>query len=44
MNAVISETIKVTKLGVGKQILEIPALRNFVSAKCYAHSKPKTRL
>jgi len=37
MNAAISETIKDAILGLGMQILEIPAQRNFV---CHAHSTP----
>jgi len=46
MNAVISETIKAAVLGLGRQILEIPAQRKFVSSVCHAHCNshkpPKT--
>jgi len=46
MNAVISETIQATILGLVMQIPEIPAQRKFVSAECHAHSNahkpPKT--
>jgi len=38
MNAVISETIKATILGLGMQISEIPEQRKFVSEMCHAHS------
>jgi len=42
MNAEISETIQATILGLGMQILEIPAQRKFVSAMCHAHKPPET--
>jgi len=46
MNAEISESMRVTKLGLGTQIPEIPAQRKFVSVECHAHSNahkpPKT--
>jgi len=46
MNAEISETMRVTILGLGTQIPEIPAQRKFVSVECHAHSNahkpPKT--
>jgi len=32
MNAVISEAIKPSKLGLGMHVLEIPAQRTFISA------------
>jgi len=38
MNAEISETIRVTILGLGMQIPEIPAERMFVSEMCHAYS------
>jgi len=46
MNAEISKTMRVTILGLGTQIPEIPAQRKFVSVECHAHSNahkpPKT--
>jgi len=46
MNAVISETIEAPILGLGMQILEIPAQRKFVSSVFHAHynthKAPKT--
>jgi len=38
MNPEILETIRATILGLGMQIPEIPAQREFVSAWCHAHS------
>jgi len=38
VNAMISETIKNVILGLGMQILEIPAQRKFVSLVCHAHT------
>jgi len=40
MNAVISETIRAAILGLGMQILEIPAQRRFASSVCHAYSNP----
>jgi len=46
MNAEISETMRVTILGLGTQVPEIPAQRKFVSVEYHAHSNahkpPKT--
>jgi len=46
MNAEISETVRVTILGLGTQIPEIPTQRKFGSVECHAHSNahkpPKT--
>jgi len=36
-----SETIKAAILGLGMQILEIPAQRKFVSSVCHAHSNAR---
>jgi len=38
MNAVISETVKDAILGLGMQVLEIPAQRKFVTRICHAQS------
>jgi len=38
MNAVISKTIKAAILGLGMQILKIPAQRKFVSSVYHSHS------
>jgi len=46
MNAVISETINAAILGLGMQILEIPAQRKFDPSVCHghfhAHKPPRT--
>jgi len=42
MNAVISDTIKAAILGLGMQILVIPAQRKFVSSACHADSNSHT--
>jgi len=34
--------MRVTILGLGTQIPEIPAQRKFVSVECHAHKPPKT--
>jgi len=44
MNAEISETIRAIVLGLGVQILGLPAWRKFVSAGCHAHSNAYKRL
>jgi len=43
MNAVISETTKARKLGLGMQVLEIITQRNFISAVGHAHSYANKR-
>jgi len=42
MNAVILETIKAAILGLGMQILEIPAQLKFVSSECHAYKPHKS--
>jgi len=44
MNVEISETIRAIVLGLGVQILGLPAWRKFVSAGCHAHSNAYKRL
>jgi len=43
LDAEVSETIKVRMLGLGIQIVRLPAQRVFVLAGCHAHSKARKR-
>jgi len=43
MNTEISESVIATMLGLGMQILELPAHRKLVPAGCHAHSNAHKR-